>query len=231
MVFEIVGGNKPQNNTKQGNKYSKNPIDKTSFLRSVNEFHPQGVVVEITSVKKIFENEMKDNQPTFFVHFRIISEMEKCYCWEVGENGEYKRRMNEIGEPIKILKTMEGTNQTFSIPFELRYAKTWDEDGVEHIDKSKYYVNNKLFSYPLIRFGLGDKLPNDFCGELRFDYDEIKNLEGLEFIVYSKKVEQKSFRTFYRFLPIPQGVELEEYKKFIRNWYCEKIPRINDGDF
>ena len=54
----------------------KEPITKTTFLSSLQQFYPNGVDVIVDSVSSVFENKF-DGKPSVFVNLTITGSMPK----------------------------------------------------------------------------------------------------------------------------------------------------------
>lgn len=170
----------------------KEPITKTTFLSSLQQFYPNGVDVIVDSVSSVFENKF-DGKPSVFVNLTITGSMPRCLAYEVGNDGNYVQEVDPLGKSTPKVIEVDGTGESVSIAYSLKYSDEYDDE----IDELEFDVSNWSSFYPLLNYGL--KL-NGMVNENNEDsvivtHEDIKEaLLDLEFKATSKYVKSGKFQ-------------------------------------
>ena len=178
--------------TNENSKFPNARIGKTPFLSSIRDFAPDGILLGVERVSKLFPVKQDMEKAQIMVEFTIMSDMEKCRCYELDEDGEYVTIKDELTgkdqkklvlEPIK-------ADDLVSFPIFLPCGKP--KEITNDADLTFYPTSS---AYPLFKLALvesGD-LPSDMTDKaFATTQEELKSaLEGFTFIGKCEEIKGK----------------------------------------
>lgn len=179
--------------TYKNNETKKEPITKTTFLSSLQQFYPNGVDVIVDSVSRVFENKYNDNKPSIFVNLTITGNMEKCLGYEIDDDGNYVEELDKLGKMTNKVIELDGTGKSVSISYNLKYSDEYDDE----IDELEFDVNSWSSFYPLLNYGLklNGMVSQNNEDSVLVTYEDIKEaLVDLEFKATSRYVRSGKFK-------------------------------------
>ena len=173
---------------------------KTPFLTSIRDFAPDGMLLGIERVSKVFA---MDDVASMTVEFVIQGDMEKCRCYELDDDGEYVLIKDELtGKEQKklILKEIKGDDLvTFPMFFKCGKPKEISNEAT-----LIFYPTSS--AYPLFKLALQEagELPADMTDKaFATNQIELKEaLEGFEFIAKCEEIKGK-----YNYMRLQAEVE------------------------
>lgn len=168
-------------------------IDKESFLGSLLNFYPDGILLQINRIGNIFENQFR-KEPTVFVDFKILGNMKKCLAKSLNPDGSVKSITDELGNSKPELVKVEATGKIVSIAFNLKSTE----------DPEEYRISNLSSFYPLLSYALMKSkiIENTHSKDIVFNYSDLETvLSGLKFNGKSEKVKSKKFKPYLRLIP------------------------------
>ena len=186
------------------NKFPNPKIGKTQFLTSVRDFAPDGVLLGVERVSKVFPSSQEPTKAQIMLELTILSDMEKCRVFDMDDDGEYITKMDELtGREERVIKLEPISKDDLeSFPIFLPCGKpkkiTNDADLTFYPTSSAY----PLFKLALMEAG---ELPENM-GNKAFatTQEELKEaLEGFSFI--GKCEEIKGKYNYMRLLAEPEG--------------------------
>lgn len=188
----------------EDNKFPNARIGKTQFLTSVRDFAPDGVLLGIERVSKVFPTKQEPSKAQMMVELTILGDMEKCRVFDMDDNGEYITKMDELtGREERVIKLEPISKDDLeSFPIFLPCGKPKE---ISNDAELTFYPTSS--AYPLFRLALIEKgeLPADM-GNKAFSttQEELKEaLEGFSFI--GKCEEIKGKYNYMRLLAEPEG--------------------------
>ena len=182
-IVESVDGDK---------KFPNSRVGKTQFLTSIRDFAPDGVLLGVERVSKIFPVKQDVEKAQMTVELTILGDMEKCRLFELDEDGEYVMVNDELTgkEDKKIVLEPVKADDLVSFPIFLPCGKP--KEITNEADLTFYPTSS---AYPLFRLALQNagELPSDM-GDKPFSttQEELKDaLEGFEFIGKCEEIKGK----------------------------------------
>ena len=182
-IVESVDGDK---------KFPNSRVGKTQFLTSIRDFAPDGVLLGVERVSKIFPVKQDVEKAQMTVELTILGDMEKCRLFELDEDGEYVMVNDELTgkEDKKIVLEPVKADDLVSFPIFLPCGKP--KEITNEADLTFYPTSS---AYPLFRLALQNagELPTDM-GDKPFSttQEELKDaLEGFEFIGKCEEIKGK----------------------------------------
>lgn len=182
-IVEPVDGDK---------KFPNSRVGKTQFLTSIRDFAPDGVLLGVERVSKIFPVKQDVEKAQMTVELTILGDMEKCRLFELDEDGGYVMVNDELTgkEDKKIVLEPVKADDLVSFPIFLPCGKP--KEITNEADLTFYPTSS---AYPLFRLALQNagELPTDM-GDKPFSttQEELKDaLEGFEFIGKCEEIKGK----------------------------------------
>lgn len=174
------------------NKFPNPRIGKTPFLSSIRDFAPDGILLGVERVSRVFPVKQDPEKAQLSVEFMVMQDVEKMRLYEVDDDGEYIMIKDELtGKDQKKLvigEIREEDAETF--PMFLPCGKP---DEITNDAKLIFYPTSS--AYPLFKFALQNagELPED-AGNKPFatTQEELKDaLEGLIFLAKCEEIKGK----------------------------------------
>ena len=182
-IVESVDGDK---------KFPNSRVGKTQFLTSIRDFAPDGVLLGVERVSKIFPVKQDVEKAQMTVELTILGDMEKCRLFELDEDGEYVMVNDELTgkEDKKIVLEPVKADDLVSFPIFLPCGRP--KEITNEADLTFYPTSS---AYPLFRLALQNagELPSDM-GDKPFSttQEELKDaLEGFEFLAKCEEIKGK----------------------------------------
>ena len=173
-------------------KFPNPRIGKTPFLSSIRDFAPDGILLGVERVSKVFAVKQDPEKAQVMVELMIMGDMEKCRVYVLDENGEYVTVKDDItGKEEKKLEIakIEGDDcETFPM-----FMPCGKPDEITNEATLTFYPTSS--AYPLFRLALieAGELPEDM-GDKPFSttQEELKQcLEGFTFIGKCEEIKGK----------------------------------------
>lgn len=190
-------------NNNEDNKFPNPRIGKTQFLTSVRDFAPDGILLGVERVSKVFPTKQEPTKAQIMLELTILGDMEKCRVFDMDDNGDYITKMDELtGREERVIKLEAISKDDLeSFPIFLPCGKP--KEISNDADLTFYPTSS---AYPLFRLALIDagELPADM-GNKAFSttQEELKEaLEGFSFI--GKCEEIKGKYNYMRLLAEPE---------------------------
>ena len=186
------------------NKFPNPKIGKTQFLTSVRDFAPDGILLGVERVSKVFPSSQEPTKAQIMLEMTILSDMEKCRVFDMDDDGEYITKMDELtGREERVIKLepiSKDDLESFPIFLPCGKPKKISNDA----DLTFYPTSS---AYPLFKLALMEagELPENM-GNKAFatTQEELKEaLEGFSFI--GKCEEIKGKYNYMRLLAEPEG--------------------------
>lgn len=184
---------------KVNEKKGKEPITKTTFLSSLQQFYKDGIDVRVNSVSRVFNNQYNDEKPSIFVNLDIIGNMPRCLAYEVDDDGNYVKELDKLGKQTNKLIEIDGTGKSVSLSYNLKYSDEYDDE----IDDLEFDVSSWSSFYPLLNYGLKENgmVDRNNSDSVYVTHEDIKEaLEDLEFKATSRYVDNGKF-SYYSLIP------------------------------
>lgn len=174
------------------NKFPNSRLGKSPFLTSVRDFAPDGVLLGIERVSRVFPSAQDPSKAQITLETMIMSDMDKCRLYELDDEGEYVLIKDELTgkEAKKLVLEPVKADDLMTFPLYMPCGKP-DEISNE-ADLTFYPVSS---AYPLFKLALQN------AGELPMDMPdkpfvtnqlELKDaLEGFTFIGKCEEVKGK----------------------------------------
>lgn len=165
------------------NKFPNSRIGKTPFITSIRDFAPDGVLLGIERVSRVFPVKQDPEKAQISLEMTIMSDMEKCRLYKLDDDGEYITIKDELtGKDRReiVIEEIKGEDLV-TFPMFLPCGKP-----KEISNEAELTFYPKSSSYPLFKFALqqAGELPEKM-GNVPFKttQEELKEcLEGLTFI-------------------------------------------------
>lgn len=180
----------------EDNKFPNNRLGKTPFLTSVRDFAPDGILLGVERVSRVFPS-IDEGKAQVTIELTIMGDMDKCRLYELDEDGEYVKIKDELTgkETKKIVLEPIKEDDLFSFPLFMPCGSP--KEISNEADLTFYPVSS---AYPLFKLALQNagELPEKM-GDKPFvtNQQELKDaLEGFTFI--GKCEEVKGKYTYFR---------------------------------
>ena len=177
---------------KDGEKFPNPRIGKTQFLTSVRDFAPDGILLGVERVSKVFPTKQEPTKAQIMLELTILGDMEKCRVFDMDDDGEYITKMDELtGREERVIKLEPiGADDLESFPIFLPCGKP---KKISNDADLTFYPTSS--AYPLFKLALIEKgeLPADM-GNKAFSttQEELKEaLEGFSFIGKCEEIKGK----------------------------------------
>jgi hypothetical protein len=186
------------------NKFPNPKIGKTQFLTSVRDFAPDGILLGIERVSKVFPSSQEPTKAQIMLEMTILSDMEKCRVFDMDDDGEYITKMDELtGREERVIK-LEPISKDDLVSFPIFLPCCKPKKISNDADLTFYPTAS---AYPLFKLALMEagELPENM-GNKAFatTQEELKEaLEGFSFI--GKCEEIKGKYNYMRLLAEPEG--------------------------
>lgn len=173
-------------------KFPKSRVGKTPFLTSIRDFSPDGVLLGIERVSRLFESEHEKGKAQLTVEFCIMSDMEKCRLYELDEEGQYIKTKDELTGKESNKMVLEPVKADDLLMFPMFLPCGNPKEINNESDLTFYPVSS---AYPLFKLALQNagELPMDM-GDKPFvtNQEELKDaLEGFTFIGKCEEIKGK----------------------------------------
>lgn len=174
------------------NKFPNSRLSKTNFLTSVRDFAPDGILLGIERISKVFPSAQDPKKAQITAETVIMGDMEKCRLFELDDSGEYIMIKDELtgNESRKmVLEPVKGDDLvSFPIFFPCGYPEKIDNEA-----ELKFYPTSS--AYPLFKLALqkAGELPEDMGSKpFKTTQEELKEcLEGFTFIGKCEEIKGK----------------------------------------
>ena len=173
-------------------KFPNPRIGKTPFLSSIRDFAPDGILLGVERVSKVFAVKQDPEKAQVMVELMIMGDMEKCRVYVLDENGEYVTVKDDITgkeeKKLEIAKIEADDCETFPM-----FMPCGKPDEITNEATLTFYPTSS--AYPLFRLALieAGELPEDM-GDKPFSttQEELKQcLEGFTFIGKCEEIKGK----------------------------------------
>lgn len=173
-------------------KFPNPRIGKTPFLSSIRDFAPDGILLGVERVSKVFAVKQDPEKAQVMVELMIMGDMEKCRVYVLDENGEYVTVKDDITgkeeKKLEIAKIESDDCETFPM-----FMPCGRPDEITNEATLTFYPTSS--AYPLFRLALieAGELPEDM-GDKPFSttQEELKQcLEGFSFIGKCEEIKGK----------------------------------------
>ena len=173
-------------------KFPNPRIGKTPFLSSIRDFAPDGILLGVERVSKVFAVKQDPEKAQVMVELMIMGDMEKCRVYVLDENGEYVTVKDDITgkeeKKLEIAKIESDDCETFPM-----FMPCGKPDEITNEATLTFYPTSS--AYPLFRLALieAGELPEDM-GDKPFSttQEELKQcLEGFSFIGKCEEIKGK----------------------------------------
>ena len=171
---------------KDGDKKFPNPIiGKTPFLSSVRDFAPEGVKLGVERVSKLFS---VDGVASVTVEFMLMSDMEKCRCYELDGEGDYVLTKDELTGKEEKKLVLKEIKEEECITFPM-FFKCGKPKEVSNEAQLIFYPTSS--AYPLFKLALQEagELPEDMGDKASANTQE-EHKEALEGFIFIGKCEE-----------------------------------------
>ena len=176
-----------------GDKKFPNPrIGKTQFLTSIRDFAPDGILLGVERVSRVFPSPQEPKKAQLMIELTILGDLEKCRVFDMDDNGDYITKMDELtGREEKVIK-LESISKDDLESFPI-FLPCGTPKEISNVAELTFYPTSS--AYPLFKFGLinAGELPADM-GNKAFSttQEELKDaLEGLSFIGKCEEIRGK----------------------------------------
>ena len=174
------------------NKFPNSRLSKTNFLTSVRDFAPDGILLGIERVSKVFASAQDPKKAQVTVETVIMDDMDKCRLWELDKDGEYLTIKDELtgNESRKIVLEPISKDDLISFPifFPCGYPSEMTNEA-----ELKFYPTSS--AYPLFKLALQEagELPKDMADKpFKTTQEELKEcLEGFTFLGKCEEIKGK----------------------------------------
>jgi hypothetical protein len=186
------------------NKFPNPKIGKTQFLTSVRDFAPDGILLGVERVSKVFPSSQEPTKAQIMLEMTILSDMEKCRVFDMDDDGEYITKMDELtGREERVIK-LEPISKDDLVSFPI-FLPCGKPKKISNDADLTFYPTSS--AYPLFKLALMEagELPENM-GNKAFatTQEELKEaLEGFSFI--GKCEEIKGKYNYMRLLAEPEG--------------------------
>lgn len=178
--------------TDKDSKFPNPRIGKTPFLSSVRDFAPDGILLGVERVSKVFAVTQDPEKAQLMVELMIMSDMEKCRVYVLDDNGDYVTVKDDITgkeeKKLEIAKIEADDCEAFPM-----FMPCGRPDEITNEATLTFYPTSS--AYPLFRLALieAGELPADM-GDKPFSttQEELKQcLEGFTFIGKCEEIKGK----------------------------------------
>ena len=174
------------------NKFPNSRLSKTPFLTSIRDFAPDGVLLGIERVSKLFPSVQDVGKAQLTLEIMIMGDMEKCRLHELDDDGEYVMIKDELTgkEAKKLVLEPVKADDLLTFPMFMPCGKP--DEITNEADLTFYPVSS---AYPLFKLALQNagELPMDMPDKPFVNNQiELKDaLEGFTFIGKCEEVKGK----------------------------------------
>ena len=164
-------------------KFPNSRIGKTPFITSIRDFAPDGILLGIERVSRVFPVKQDPEKAQMMLEMCIMGDMEKLRMYVLGDDGDYVTIKDELtGKEQReiVLESVKG-DDLITFPMFLPCGKP-----KEITNEAELTFYPKSSAYPLFKFALQqagelpEKMPNK---PFKTTQEELKEcLEGLTFI-------------------------------------------------
>lgn len=178
--------------TDKDSKFPNPRIGKTPFLSSVRDFAPDGILLGVERVSKVFAVQQDPEKAQLMVELMLMGDMEKCRVYVLDDNGDYVTVKDDITgkeeKKLEIAKIEADDCETFPM-----FMPCGRPDEITNEATLTFYPTSS--AYPLFRLALieAGELPADM-GDKPFSttQEELKQcLEGFTFIGKCEEIKGK----------------------------------------
>ena len=178
--------------TDKDSKFPNPRIGKTPFLSSIRDFAPDGILLGVERVSKVFPVKQDPAKAQLMVEIMIMGDMEKCRVYVLDDDDEYVLVKDDITgkEEKKIeIDKIEGSDcETFPL-----FMPCGSPKEITNEAELTFYPTSS--AYPLFKLALieAGELPKDM-GDKPFatTQEELKEcLEGFTFIGKCEEIKGK----------------------------------------
>lgn len=185
------------------NKFPNPRIGKTQFLSSIRDFAPDGILLGVERVSKVFPSSQEPTKAQMTVEITILGDLEKCRVFDMDENGDYITKMDELtGREEKVIK-LESISKDDLESFPMFLPCGTPKEISNEADLTFYPTSS---AYPLFKFALVEagELPADM-GNKAFSTTQVELKEALEGLSFIGKCEEvKGKYNYMRLLAEPE---------------------------
>lgn len=169
-------------------KFPNSRVGKTEFLTSIRDFAPDGVLLGIERVSRIFPLKQDPEKAQMMVEFMVMSDMTKCRLFELDENGDYITIKDEITGKEQKKIVLEPVKEDDLLTFPMFFPCGKPDEFTNEVDLKFYPVSS---AYPLFKLALinAGGLPKDM-GDKPFITNQEELKEALEGFTFKGKCEE-----------------------------------------
>ena len=175
------------------NNYGLNPITMKTFLASVCNSYPKGVLCKVKRHSSIFSDRYT-KKPRIYIVIEVLSQMENCLAIEI-EDGAYKKTRDEMGNLQDVYTLMDATFSEVSLLFKLEKGK----------QEGQYKIARDSVAHPFFSFAVKSKgmLDESYEGSFDLTFEEIQDcVNELEFLPTSE-LDEEAFKPRHILYPKP----------------------------
>lgn len=186
-------------NSDGDNKFPNSRIGKTPFLTSIRDFAPDGVLLGIERVSRVFPVKQEPEKAQISIEFVVMGDMDKCRLYELDDNGDYVVIKDELTgkEDKKIVLEPIKADDLMMFPMFFPCGKPKEIDNEADLT---FYPQSS--AYPLFKFALQNagELPSDM-GNKPFATNQVELKDALEGLTFKGKCEEiKGTYHYFRLL-------------------------------
>ena len=169
-------------------KFPNARIGKTPFLSSIRDFAPDGILLGVERVSRLFPVKQDPEKAQLMVEFMVMEDVEKMRLYDLDDDGEYITIVDELtGKDQKKLvigSIREEDAECF--PFFMPCGKPSE---ITNDAKLVFYPTSS--AYPLFKFALQNalQLPED-TGNKPFATTQEELKDALEGLIFRAKCEE-----------------------------------------
>lgn len=170
------------------NKFPNARVGKTPFLSSIRDFAPDGILLGVERVSRVFPVKQDPEKAQLMVEFMAMQDIDKIRLYDLDENGDYIMIKDELTgkdqKKIIIGEIKEKDAECFPIFFPCGKPKEITNDAT-----LTFYPTSS--AYPLFKFALQNagELPANM-GDKAFATTQEELKDALEGLIFKAKCEE-----------------------------------------
>lgn len=173
-------------------KFPNARLSKTNFLSSVRDFAPDGVLLGIERVSKVFPSAQDPKKAQITVEAVVMQDMDTCRLFALDDGGEYIMVKDELTGNESRKMVLEPVSKDDLVSFPIFFPCGFPEK-IDNEAELKFYPTSS--AYPLFKLALqqAGELPEDMPDKpFKTIQEELKEvLEGFTFIGKCEEVKGK----------------------------------------
>ena len=174
---------------KDGDKKFPNArIGKTPFLSSIRDFAPDGILLGVERVSRVFPVKQDPKKAQMMVEFMIMQDVDKMRCYVLDDDGDYVTIKDELTGKDQKKLSIEKISEEECVTFPMFMPCGSPKEISNEADLTFYPTSS---AYPLFRLALQEagELPADM-GDKAFSTTQEELKEVLEGFIFLGKCEE-----------------------------------------